>query len=1177
MTPTVAPTHLAQEPVSPAQPPTTMQFPIEGMTCASCVRRVEKALVKVPGVVEAAVNLATEKATVTFDGSVAAPEDLRASVEKAGYRAGPMPLAPPFAPAPAPETPPAPEVASGDLTLPVEGMTCASCVRRVEKALAKVPGVTEVSVNLATERVRVRFDPAGTDEEQMRTAVERAGYRLGSAPAAPPPVAAATTQPAALAPPVDEHALRRQRDIDTLLRTSLVSLAVGAAMMLLMYLPLPLDMSTLAPLLLIAATVIQFWAGRPFYAAAWAAGRHGGTNMNTLVAVGTTVAYGYSAFVTLWPTLAARWGFPRHLYFETGVIIIALILMGRWMEARARGQTSAAIKALMGMQARTARVIRGGVEHDVPVETVQAGDLVRVRPGEKVPVDGTVTEGRSTIDESMLTGESLPVEKGPGDTVIGATLNKSGSVVFKATRVGKDTTLAQIVRLVEEAQGSKAPIQRIADTISSYFVPAILALSALTFAGWLLFGSEPKLTLALQAAIAVLIIACPCALGLATPTAIMVGTGKAAELGVLIRGGEALESARKITTVVLDKTGTLTRGTPQVTRIVTTNGSDETELLRLVAAAEVGSEHPLGQAIVAHARSAGLSLPNATRFEAVAGQGVRASVDGKVILAGNAALMTHAGIEPNGLASVAEELALAGATPMFVAIDGNAAGLIAVADTLKPESAEAVAELKALGLDVWMLTGDNRATARSMARRAGIAEDHVLAEVLPGQKLEQIATLQARGQVVAMVGDGINDAPALAKADLGIAIGTGTDVAMAASDMTLIGGDLRTIVSAIALSRKTVDVIKQGLFWAFAYNVVLIPVAMGLLYPFFHVMLSPMLAAAAMAMSSVSVVTNALRLRNFRRPASAAEILHPRLGHRLRDAAYLTGIALVALGIGAAALFFARGQDVSTGDTMDMAGMPSMAGAVAPGAAGIREEFLAPPVIVPGQSTRVTYRLTQAAGGAPVTDVVVSHEKLMHLIVISRDLQQFQHLHPQPTGTPGKFAVDVTFAGSGAYLLFNEFSQGNGHTVVLRDSLAAGTSGALHAVLTEDLQPKTVGGVRVGLAGADGVRAGQPTTLMFKVTDARTGSAVHTLQPYLGAPAHVVIVGDDADTFEHTHGEAPNATHTKGEHGAAGTYGPDIAVHHTFPTPGLSKVWGQFQTADGQVVTADFVVRVQSE
>jgi Cu+-exporting ATPase len=904
-----------------------VSIPVMGMTCASCVNRIEKAIGKTPGVERAVVNLATERAAVSFDPTQTDVSAIAAAIERAGYGVGEM------APEPEPETGPKPASANGagaeaalplaaEAVLPIEGMTCASCVRRVEKGLQQVPGVAAANVNLATERATVAYDPALADVGALRAAVEKAGYQVGALPESEPAAGASapSTRPAAAASAVDPREQARDRELADLQRKWVVSLIIGLFMMAEMYLPLGWDMAIVAPILLIQATIVQIWAGGVFYKTAWAAARHGSANMSTLVAVGTSAAYGYSAFVTLWPQLAARWGFPYQLYFEVAVIVIALVLLGRWLEARAKKQTGAAIKALMGLQARTARVIRNGVEQDIPVEQVVVGDLVRVRPGEKVPVDGVVTEGQSALDESMLTGESLPVEKGPGDTVIGATLNKTGSFVFRATKVGRDTTLAQIVRLVEEAQGSKAPMQRLADTISSYFVPAVLVLAALTFVAWLIFGPSP--VFALTAAISVLIIACPCALGLATPTAIMVGTGKAAEYGVLVRGGEALEMTRKITTIVLDKTGTLTRGKPAVTAVVPANGMPEAELLRLAAAAEVGSEHPLGEAIVLRARELGIELPKAEAFRAISGRGIAATVDGHTLEIGNRALMTESGVSLDGLMTKADALARDGATPMYVAVGGEAAGLIAVADTLKPESREAVAELEALGLEVWMLTGDNQATAEAVAREVGIAPEHVLAEVLPKQKAAQIIALQARGKTVAMVGDGINDAPALAQADLGIAIGTGTDVAIAASDITLVGGDLRTIVTAIALSRKTVDTIKQGLVWAFGYNVVLIPVAMGVLWPPFGILLSPVLAAAAMAMSSVSVVTNALRLRGFRPAASAEEILHPPLRTRIADWGYLAAIAVLAIAIGAGALWLSDRTGMGVGETMGGAEAP---------------------------------------------------------------------------------------------------------------------------------------------------------------------------------------------------------------------------------------------------------------
>jgi len=873
-------------------------LPITGMTCASCVRRVERALGKAPGVISANVNLATEKATVVFEPETVRAEDLRTAVEKAGYGVGKMPAKTLSAPVPAPSAP-----LGGEALLPIEGMTCASCVRRVERALTGVPGVETASVNLATEKASVAFDPALVNLAQLRTAVEKSGYRIGAAAA---PLATSPRVDGVSEAP-DEREIERAREIADLKRKSLVSLAVGVLMMGAMYLPIGVSMTTLAPFLLIAAAIIQVWAGRIFYQAAWASAKHGGTNMNTLVAVGTSAAFGYSAFVTLWPAKSAAWGFDFHLYYESAVVVIALILMGRWLEARAKKQTGAAIKSLMGLQATTARVIRDGVERDIPIQDVVAGDLVRVRPGEKVPVDGIVTAGRSTLDESMLTGESLPMEKGVDDEVIGATLNKTGSFVFRATKVGADTTLAQIVRLVEAAQGSKAPIQRRADDIAAVFVPAVLILTALTFAGWLAFGPAPHVTNALQVAIAVLVIACPCALGLAAPIAIMVGTGKAAENGILIRGGEALEQARAIDVIVLDKTGTLTLGRPSVTRISPANGFSERDVLRLAAAAEIGSEHPLGEAIVGRARELGFELPPVDGFQSVTGMGIQATVDGRAIVLGNRAMMAEWAIPLEDLETAVEEIAESGATPLFAAIDGQLAAVFAVADTLRPESRDAVAQLKALGLDVWMLTGDNQVTAEAIARQVGI--EYVLADVLPHQKAEKVKALQAEGKTVAMVGDGINDAPALAQADLGIAIGTGADVAMAASDVTLIGGDLRTIVTSIALSRRTVSTIKQGLFWAFGYNIVLIPVAMGALYPFTGTLLSPVLAAAAMAMSSVSVVTNALRLRGFKRPEGAAAILHAPLRQRISDVGYLVGVGAIAIAIGAVAIVYGPDQN----------------------------------------------------------------------------------------------------------------------------------------------------------------------------------------------------------------------------------------------------------------------------
>jgi len=1097
-------------------------FPVTGMTCASCVRRIEKALAKVEGVQQASVNLATEKARVAYDPGAVTLDQLQKAVEKAGYGVRDMPH---------------------DLPVPAA----------VAVAIQPISGVA----------------PAKASIEQFRAAVEKAGYKIRNEDVVLTPGAEPAVDSAVVVAQ-DAHDLERERELDDLGRKWKVSLLVGLVMMGLMFLPLGLDITLLAPVLLIAATIVQFWAGSIFYRAAWAAGRHGSTNMNTLVAVGTTVAYGYSAFVTLWPVLAERWGFQYHLYYETAIIIIALILLGRWMEARAKKQTSSAIRALMGLQAKTARVIRGGVELDIAIDRVVVGDLVRVRPGEKVPVDGIVTEGRSALDESMLTGESLPVEKAPGDAVIGATLNTSGSFIFRATKVGADTTLAQIVRLVEDAQGSKAPMQRMADEISGYFVPAVLVVALLTFVGWLLFGPEPlRLTFAVQTAIAVLIIACPCALGLATPTAIMVGTGKAAEHGILIRGGEALEQARKIDAIVLDKTGTLTRGKPAVTQVLATSGLSEDDLLRLAAAAEVGSEHPLGAAIVTQARERGLDLPAAESFQAIPGRGISARVEGQDLLIGNLALMRDRGIDLDLLAEQATVIARGGATPMYVALGGTSVGLIAVADTLRPESREAVGLLAALGLEVWMLTGDNAATAATIAREVGI--DHVLADVLPGEKSAKVKELQHQGKTVAMVGDGINDAPALAQADLGIAIGTGTDVAMAASDITLIGGDLRTIVTAIALSRRTVSVIKQGLFWAFAYNILLVPVAMGGLYPLFRVLLSPVLAAAAMAMSSVSVVTNALRLRGFRRPSGVREILHPSLRAVVGEYAYLVGIGVLALVIGAGAIALGRSDPMS-----GMSGLSGMSArpAISAEQANVVARLQVTGERVPGSPVRLSYQLNDNAG-RPLTDVVVSHERPIHLIVVRKDLGIFQHIHPQPTTVPGEFTVDSAFPAPGTYVLYAEFTRSNDQDIVQRDELVIGTATGT-APLTPDLSPKVVADdTRVTLTVPPDLRAGTVVVFTFRLEDSRTGQPRRDLASYLGAAAHVVILDAGTGSFAHTHGESPSAGASHGASAGSPPYGPEIDFRHTFPGPGRYKVWGQFQTAEGRVLTADFVVNVQ--
>ncbi len=612
-------------------------------------------------------------------------------------------------------------------------------------------------------------------------------------------------------------------------------------------------------ILFLLATPVQFWAGWQFYKGAYIVGRHGSTNMDTLIAIGTSAAYLFSAVATFFPEALRGRGIEPAVFYDTAVLIIGLILLGRYLEARAKGRTSDAIKKLIGLQAKTATVVRDGKEQAIPIEQVEVGDIVIVKPGEKVPVDGVLTEGHSSIDESMVTGESMPVSKKIGDEVVGATINKTGSFTFKANKVGEDTVLAQIVKLVQEAQGSKAPIQRMADVVASYFVPAVLAIAVLTFVLWMIFGGEQAFTLALVTFIAVLIIACPCALGLATPTAIMVGTGKGAESGILIKSGSSLELANKLNSIIMDKTGTLTMGKPVVTDIITSNGTDEQELLRLAASVEKRSEHPLAQAIVDKAKLKKIEFEEIKDFEALTGKGVRANVAKRSIVIGKIDLMKDLKIDVSKYMEQIKKLTSEAKTPVLIAVDGSLGGVMAIADAVKPDSRASVEQLNGLGLEVIMMTGDNQATAEAIASQIGI--ENVMAEVLPEDKAMKVKELQESGKLVGMVGDGINDAPALAQADIGIAIGTGTDVAIEASDITLMSGDPAGVVKAISLSKKTMRTIKQNLFWAFFYNVALIPVAAGLLYPFFGILLSPVLAAAAMATSSVTVVTNSLRLR----------------------------------------------------------------------------------------------------------------------------------------------------------------------------------------------------------------------------------------------------------------------------------------------------------------------------
>ena len=806
------------------------------------------------------------------------------------------------------------EQAPLEVSFPVVGMTCASCSNRIERFLRKTDGVVEANVNLATEVATIRYLPEAVGRTELVGAIEKAGYevRPGALEAAEARATGreGTAAPAAMDTELDETERIRAAEQRALGIQVVVSIGVALGIMLLMFGPFPLAMADVNRLVLWPATFVQFWAGRRYYEAAWKSARHGGTNMSTLVAVGTSAAWGFSVFVTMYPEAIMRAGLPAETYFDSSTIIIGLILLGKWLETRAKGRTTGAIRRLVGLQAKTARLVRPDGDVDVAIEEVQPGDLLRVRPGEKIPVDGVVSEGSSAVDEAMLTGEAMPVTKGPGDEVIGATINTTGSFVMRATRVGRDTALAQIVEMVQRAQGSKAPIQRLADQISGVFVPVVLAVAATTFALWWLLGPEPKVTLALAAFITVVIIACPCAMGLATPTAIMVGTGRGAEAGILVRGGEALENAHRVTAVILDKTGTLTRGKPAVAEVVPAGDLAEDDLLRLAAAVEAGSEHPLASAILLAARERGLAFPGGDAFAATAGGGAEAAVDGRAVLVGSARFLGERGVDLGALVAAGEAHAAVGRTPVFVAVDGAPAGLLAIADPVKPESAEAVRALEAAGIEAWLVTGDHRATALAVAAQVGIPPERVRAQVLPGDKAGVVDELRARGKVVAMVGDGINDAPALAAADLGVAIGTGADVAIEASDITLVGGDPRGVVAAIALSRRTMAVIRQNLFWAFAYNVALIPIAMGALFPFFGITLNPAMAAGAMALSSVSVISNSLRLRGYDpRPAAVLAAAQHRTWTRVRDVAYLAVIAGLAVGVAAAVIGVNRWLD----------------------------------------------------------------------------------------------------------------------------------------------------------------------------------------------------------------------------------------------------------------------------
>jgi len=848
-----------------------LEIPVTGMTCAACASRVQKGLSGAPGVKEAGVNFATERATVEYDPETATAADLVAAVKASGYGAR-----------------------LEETELQIDGLDMAVSGAPVENELKALKGVLNAEVSLATGTARVVFLPEVVEPSDFEAAVKAAGYELAA--------------PIDVADPAERERIAREREFRTL-RNKFAFSAFVAVFAMLASMPLmagettatavendlfhrmmapvnhglqsvlpwlyTIDPAVLTWTLLALTLPVMFWAGRQFYRGAWSGALHGTADMNTLIAVGTGAAFLYSLVATVAPGIFTSAGLPANVYYEAVVMIIALILLGKMLEARAKGRTSEAIRKLAGLQPREARVIRDGETLDIDIDDVVIGDIVVVRPGEKIPVDGEVVEGKTAVDESLLTGEPIPVEKIAGSEVVGGTINGQGGIRFRATRVGRDTALAQIVKLVRDAQGSKAPIQRLADVIAGIFVPIVIGIATLAAAIWWIVGPDPAFVFALVTFVTVLIIACPCAMGLATPTAVMAGTGAGAERGVLFKGGESLETAHRLDTIVLDKTGTITQGKPAVVEVVAAEGEDANEVLRLAASLETASEHPLATAIVEAARERSLELADAEDFYATGGRGAEAVVDGRLLFVGNGAFMEEQelAMDPAApspaapLSAVAEAMAGRAQTPVFVGSDGRVLGVIAIADPVKATSASAIRRLKAMGLEVVMLTGDHRATAEAIGREVGV--DRIVAEVLPKGKVEEIERLRAGGRRVGMVGDGLNDAPALATADIGIAIGTGTDVALEASDVTLMRGDLNGVPDAIDLSRKTMRVIKQNLFWAFIYNIIGIPIAAGVLYPVWGILLSPVVGSAAMAFSSLTVVSNSLRLKRLGRKGPA--------------------------------------------------------------------------------------------------------------------------------------------------------------------------------------------------------------------------------------------------------------------------------------------------------------------
>lgn len=1027
-------------------------------------------------------------------------------------------------------------------TIQITGMTCAACANRIEKGLSKLDGVSHANVNFAIEQASVQYDPTRVDISILEKKIVDLGY--------------GTIKKAAATDTMGEgdyrhQEIRRQKwmvIVSALLTVPLLWAMVGHFTFTSWIWFPELFMEPWFQFAL--ATPVQFIIGGRFYVGAYKALRNGSANMDVLVALGTSAAYFYSLYLTIWNV-------PGDLYYETSSVLITLILLGKLFEMLAKGRSSEAIKSLMGLQAKTATVIRSGEEISVPVEEVIVGDIILVKPGEKVPVDGMIMDGISAIDESMLTGESIPVDKHPGEPVMGATINKNGVLKVKATKVGKETALSQIIKVVEEAQGSKAPIQRVADVISGIFVPIVVGIAVLTFLIWYFLVEPGEFAGALEKAIAVLVIACPCALGLATPTSIMAGSGRSAELGILFKGGEHLENTHRITTVVLDKTGTVTKGKPELTDIITVQQFDEVQLLAWIGAAEKNSEHPLAEAIVTGIGQKGIEIPGTEAFEAIPGYGIKSMVNGKSIMIGTRKLMAEHSVKASDAFEEMSGLESEGKTAMLVAVDGQYAGIVAVADTIKETSRQAVTRMKELGLEVYMITGDNERTARAIANQAGI--EHVLAEVLPEGKASEVRKLQEQGKKVAMVGDGINDAPALATADIGMAMGTGTDVAMEAADITLMRGDLNSIPDAISMSKRTMTNIKQNLFWALAYNVIGIPVA-ALGY------LEPWLAGAAMAMSSVSVVFNALRLQNVQQQSEER-------GHQMsRKMQFLLVIVLVVISF-LAGYGFGK-QDNASQSGQEQQASPEEAGhghgggnkdshndagsntskAMTTQAVWTMENLQA------GEETTIGILLQDEEGNA-VEELDINHEKLLHLIVVSKDLSYFDHVHPEYKGD-GDFEISYSFPSGGEYKLIADYvPTGGSKTTQMEWIKVEGTAVESVQLVPDQVHSKIVGGVEVAIQN-DHPSAGKDFELNFRLTDAVTQEPITDLQQYLGAVGHVVILSEDTESYLHVHPVEEKAV------------GPEAKFMTNFPDTGLYKIWAQFQR-DEKVFTVPFIVRVE--